>query len=80
LNRQGPDKGTQYRSALFVSDASQRATAEKLIGSIRAEGYPIVTEVAEAVEFYRAEESHQDYFEKSGREATCHLRNWRESK
>ena len=80
LNRQGPDKGTQYRSALFVSDAAQRATAKKLIESIRVQGYPIVTEVAGAVEFYRAEESHQDYFSKAGREATCHLRNWRKSK
>ena len=80
LNRQGPDVGTQYRSALFVSDESQRGTAKKLIESIRVQGYPIVTEVLDTVEFYRAEESHQDYFAKSGREATCHLRNWRKSK
>ena len=75
LNRQGPDIGTQYRSAIFVHDAEQESAArtskEKLQNSGRFQR-PIVTEIVPATTFYRAEEYHQQYLEKRGL-ASCHL-------
>ena len=69
LNRQGPDMGTQYRSAIFFHGPEQRAAAleskEKLEKSGR-HASPIVTEITEAPEFYLAEEYHQRYLEKHG--------------
>ena len=74
-NRQGPDVGTQYRSAIFFHNAEQRdsalASKERLEKSKRYKR-PIVTEITAASEFYRAEEYHQRYFEKTGR-SSCHL-------
>ena len=64
LNRQGPDHGTQYRSALFWSDAGQKEVAERYIAQLEAARlFPgkIVTEVAPLTAFYRAEDYHQDY-------------------
>jgi len=73
LNRQGPDVGTQYRSAIFFHDAEQQAAAlaskARLEQSGRVRG-PIVTAIVPASTFYPAEEYHQQYFAKSGR--TCH--------
>jgi len=73
LNRQGPDVGTQYRSAIFFHDAAQQAAAaaskERLEQSGRF-GRRIVTEVVPASTFYPAEEYNQQYFSKQGR--TCH--------
>lgn len=70
LNRQGPDVGTQYRSAIFVHDAEQGAAAsaskQRLEESGRFRG-PIVTEILPAAPFHRAEDYHQQYFEKSPR-------------
>ena len=67
LNRQGPDRGTQYRSAAFYRDESQRAAAEASKQRLSSGlSDPIVTEITEASEFYRAEEYHQGYFEKRG--------------
>jgi peptide-methionine (S)-S-oxide reductase len=69
LNRQGPDIGTQYRSAIFYhtpdQEAAARASKETLeqSGKLRKQ---IVTEIVPAVPFYRAEEYHQQYFEKRG--------------
>lgn len=74
-NRQGNDVGTQYRSAIFVLDAEQRRSAEKVIARVAASGdwkAPITTEVVEATEFYLAEEDHQDYLEKNPGGYTCH--------
>ena len=69
LNRQGPDVGTQYRSAIFFhnpeQEAAARASKERLQSSGRFKK-PIVTEITPASEFYRAEEYHQRYFEKRG--------------
>jgi peptide-methionine (S)-S-oxide reductase len=69
LDRQGPDVGTQYRSAIFFHDAAQEASAcaskERLEKAGRFR-WPIVTEIVPAGEFYRAEEYHQQYFEKRG--------------
>ena len=68
LNRQGPDVGSQYRSAIFTHDSGQDATAraskERLQNTI-GPGREIVTEITPATEFYRAEDYHQQYFEKT---------------
>jgi peptide-methionine (S)-S-oxide reductase len=75
LNRQGPDWGTQYRSAIFFHDSEQEAAAkaskEKLEKS-RRYSKPIVTQIVPAVMFYQAEDYHQQYLEKRGL-ATCHI-------
>ncbi len=65
-NRQGPDVGTQYRSAIFFHNPEQEAAARasKEEAQARFED-PIVTEITSASEFYRAEEYHQRYFEKN---------------
>lgn len=74
LNRQGPDYGSQYRSAIFVHDDDQR---DRALASLRAEqrnyAQPIVTQIADAPAFYPAEEYHQRYFEKHG-VAACHVK------
>jgi peptide methionine sulfoxide reductase msrA/msrB len=72
-NRQGNDRGTQYRSAIFVHGEAQRAAAEAAKKAAQA-GWdaPIVTEIVEAGPFYPAEEHHQDYLEKNPGGYTCH--------
>lgn len=73
LNRQGPDVGSQYRSAIFVHDAAQRDAAQaSLENEQRKQTRPIVTEIVDATVFYPAEEYHQRYFEKNGG-AACHI-------
>ncbi len=69
LNRQGPDVGTQYRSAVFFHSPEQEAAALESKAKLDASGRsrnPIVTEIAPASTFYRAEEYHQRYLEKRG--------------
>ena len=75
LNRQGPDVGTQYRSAIFFHDEEQEAAALASKERLDASGQfrrPIVTEITRATPFYRAEEYHQQYLAKRGR-SSCHL-------
>jgi len=75
LNRQGPDFGTQYRSAIFFHSPEQEASARKSKEQAQASGRfrrPVVTEITPASTFYRAEEYHQKYLEKRGA-ASCHL-------
>jgi len=75
LNRQGPDIGTQYRSEIFYHDAAQEQSARGSKALLEKSGVfkrPIVTEIAPASEFFRAEEYHQQYFEKRGMKS-CHL-------
>ncbi len=75
LNRQGPDHGTQYRSAIFTHSPEQQVTAEASKEKWSASGRfrrPIVTEVVPAQSFYRAEEYHQQYLAKRGM-ASCHI-------
>ena len=76
-NRQGPDVGSQYRSAIFYHTDEQKKTAlalkERLDWSHRFKG-TIVTEIVPAAKFYRAEEYHQDYFDKHPENASCHIR------
>jgi len=69
LNRQGPDVGTQYRSAIFFHDAEQEAAAKASKEALQKSGTykkPIVTEIVPASEFWQAEEYHQQYLEKRG--------------
>lgn len=76
LDRQGPDVGTQYRSAVFYHDEAQRTAALAAIGALessgRLRGRRVVTEVVPAGRFWRAEEYHQRYLAKRGIRA-CHL-------
>ena len=76
MNRQGPDWGTQYRSAIFCHSDEQRALAEAKIAELTAAGRfapkRIVTKVEPAQTFWRAEEYHQRYLEKRGL-ASCHI-------
>lgn len=76
MNRQGPDYGTQYRSAVFFHDAEQEAEARGAKEALEKAGIfkrPIVTQIVAAPEFYRAEEYHQRYFEKNGL-PSCHVK------
>jgi peptide-methionine (S)-S-oxide reductase len=69
LNRQGPDVGNQYRSAIFFHDEEQKKIAQKSKEDLEKSGKfqkHIVTEIAPAPEFYKAEEYHQKYFQKHG--------------
>ena len=75
LNRQGPDYGTQYRSAIFYHSPEQEQAAkvskEKLAKSGRF-NRPVVTQIVPAITFYEAEDYHQQYLEKRGL-ASCHI-------
>ena len=75
LNRQGPDVGSQYRSAIFAHTPEQEAQARAKIDALTKAGRfrrPIVTQVEPFGNFYRAEEYHQRYFEKNGL-PSCHV-------
>jgi peptide-methionine (S)-S-oxide reductase len=75
VNRQGPDFGSQYRSAIFFHSAEQEAVAKKSRDALDASGKlkrPIATEIIPASTFYRAEEYHQKYLQKRG-VASCHF-------
>jgi peptide-methionine (S)-S-oxide reductase len=74
LNRQGPDVGSQYRSAIFVHDAEQRAAAEASREQVQSRlSRPVVTEIEDAPPFWEAEDYHQHYLEKRGL-ASCNAR------
>jgi peptide methionine sulfoxide reductase msrA/msrB len=72
-NRQGPDIGEQYRSAVFFIDENQKLTAQKLIDELKAKGYKVVTEIIKADRFWDAEDYHQDYYEVTGKAPYCHF-------
>jgi peptide-methionine (S)-S-oxide reductase len=74
LNRQGPDAGTQYRSAIFYHNPEQKRIAEQRIAELNAAGTwprPIVTEVVPLTVFYRAEDYHQGYFQQNPEQGYC---------
>lgn len=76
LNRQGPDFGKQYRSAIFFHDAEQEAAAKaskEALEKSRHYSKPIMTQIVPAVKFYEAEDYHQQYLEKRGL-ASCHIK------
>jgi len=75
-DRQGPDVGSQYRSAIFFHQPEQEAAAETSKERLEASGQPggpVVTEITPASTFWRAEEYHQKYFEKRGMAASCRI-------
>ncbi len=81
-NRQGNDRGTSYRSAIFYNSESQRETAQALIAEMDASGkWPgkVVTEVVPVTDFWNAEAEHQDYLQKHPYGYTCHFErpNWK---
>ncbi|MEP6925421.1 MAG: peptide-methionine (S)-S-oxide reductase MsrA [Pyrinomonadaceae bacterium] len=74
LNRQGNDIGSSYRSAIFYHSPEQKQAAEQVIREITTEGIydnPVVTELAEATEFYPAEDYHQEYFANNADQPYC---------
>ena len=82
LNRQGNDRGTSYRSAIFYTSDEQKSIAEETIAEVNASGlWPgkVVTEVQPAGDFWGAEPEHQDYLERYPNGYTCHYvrPNWR---
>ena len=73
-NRQGGDRGTQYRSGIYVTSEAQRAIAEAVKAEITAQGIypnPIVTEIEPLETFYPAEDYHQDYFARNPAQPYC---------
>lgn len=76
LNRQGADRGTQYRSVIFCQSPAQRLEVEAYIANLTAKSLysaAIVTEISDAVPFYPAEEYHQDYFQRNPGQGYCQM-------
>jgi peptide-methionine (S)-S-oxide reductase len=74
LNRQGADVGTQYRSVIFYHTPQQQAMAQQVIGALNAAALwkaPIVTEVVPFTAFYRAEDYHQEFFQRNPDQPYC---------
>lgn len=71
-NHQGPDRGEQYRSAVFYQDEQQKKITEKLIAELKGKGFRVVTEVLPAATFWKAEDYHQEYYEHKGSTPYCH--------
>ncbi|WP_299179444.1 peptide-methionine (S)-S-oxide reductase MsrA [uncultured Aquimarina sp.] len=74
LNRQGADRGTQYRSAIFYNNENQKELAHSMIEKLNVEGVfdnPIVTEVTALGPFYNAEDYHQDYYNQNSKQGYC---------
>ncbi len=69
---QGPDIGTQYLSAVFTSNEDERKTINSLIDTLKSKGYKAATKVLDKAEFYKAEDYHQDYYDKKGTKPYCH--------
>jgi len=74
LNRQGADRGTQYRSAIFYHNDAQKAILERVIDELKDHFYdPIVTEIAQLEIFYPAESYHQDYYNNNSGAGYCRV-------
>lgn len=71
-NGQGPDIGEQYLSAIFVQNDKEREVAEDLISKLEANGYRVATKIIKKSDFYPADESHQNYYDKKGSAPYCH--------
>lgn len=73
MDRQGPDIGEQYRSEIFYVNEQQKEIAEKLIGILKNKGYKVVTKVEPSGPFWKAENYHQDYYERGHGQPYCHV-------
>ena len=73
VDRQGPDVGEQYRSAIFYVDDQQKQISEKLIKMLKDKGLEVATRLVKAEAFWAAEDYHQDYYEKTGKQPYCHF-------
>lgn len=72
VNRQGPDKGDQYRSAIFYLNEDQKNADEKLVNILESKGYKVATLITPATKFWKAEEYHQQYYAKENGTPYCH--------
>lgn len=72
VNRQGPDIGDQYRSAVFYLNQEQKQTTERLIDLLKLKGYKVATQVVAATKFWKAEDYHQQYYDKKNGTPYCH--------
>ena len=72
VNRQGPDVGYQYRSAIFYLNDEQKATAQKIIDLLKAKNYKVATTLEKANTFWEAEDYHQNYYNNKGGQPYCH--------
>lgn len=73
VNRQGPDIGEQYRSEVFYQDDTQKQTAEKLMRVLSEKGFKVATRLTQAGPFWKAEDYHQNYYQKNGKQPYCHV-------
>ena len=73
LGRQGPDIGTQYRSAIFYLNEKQKVIAQKVTEQLKGMGHKVVTEITQAGPFYKAENYHQQYYSTGGGIPYCHM-------
>jgi peptide methionine sulfoxide reductase msrA/msrB len=72
-NGQGPDIGPQYLSAIFYNSEEEKQVAEKLIEILKGKGYQVVTKLIPADKFWKAEDYHQDYYDKKNQQPYCHF-------
>lgn len=72
VDRQGPDIGSQYRSEIFYFDEEQKKIAKDLIEQLKNKGLNVATKLTKATTFWIAEEYHQDYYIKTGKQPYCH--------
>ena len=72
VNRQGPDIGEQYRSAIFYRNNEEKETAKEIIKILKNKGYEVATELNEFKDFWQAEDYHQDYYQKHNKLPYCH--------
>jgi len=71
-NGQGPDIGPQYASAIFYNNDEEKKVSESLISQLLEKGYGVVTQLLPMHPFWPAEDYHQDYYEKTGKQPYCH--------
>ena len=74
VDRQGPDIGSQYRSAVFAVSAEQKEVTRELVQLLTEKGLKVATKIEEAREFWPAEEYHQNYYVRTGKTPYCHER------
>ena len=72
-NGQGPDIGDQYKSVIFYLNDAQKEISEDLISELEEKGYEVSTQLQKASVFYKAEDYHQDYYDKTGSSPYCHI-------